>query len=1755
MKKTITVLLFLILIGLTKVLGQTPTITAFSPSIGPVGTLVTITGTNLSSPTAFSIGSLTAIVVSNTGTTLKGMVMPSTNSGAISITTSNGTATSAGNFIVTPTPYPSIQQGNKLSGTGSPGVAGQGTSLAISADGNTAIVGGNSDNGGQGAVWIYTRTAGNWSQQGDKLVGTGGSDYANQGYAVALSADGNTALVGGLMDGVYQGATWVFTRTAGIWSQQGNKLVGTGATDNATQGSSVSLSADGNTALIGGDGDNNYQGATWVFTRTAGAWSQQGDKLVGSGGSPDAFQGASVSLSGDGNTALVGGSYDNMGVGAAWVFTRTAGTWSQQGDKLIGSGGSIDAYQGWSVAISSDGNTAIVGGGYDNNGAGAAWVFTRSDGNWSQQGDKLVGAGGSADAQQGYSVSLSADGNTALVGGPTDNSAEGAAWVFTRNAGNWSQQGDKLVGTGGSINAATQGSSVALTADGNLALVGAPLENNSEGATWAFTRSAATWSQQGKLVGTGATAQSLQGTTIALSADGNTAIVGGPMDENTQGAAWIFTRSAGIWSQQGDKLVGTGGSIDGYQGSSVAISADGNTAIVGGKNDNSYQGAVWIFTRTAGIWSQQGSKLVGSGGSADAEQGRSVAISADGNTAIVGGHNDNSLHGAAWVFTRTDSTWSQQGSKLVGSNSSNAAKQGSVVSISADGNTVIIGGVNDNNGTGAVWVFTRTVGTWSQQGNKLVCTGNAGIAEFGGSVALSADGNTAIIGGYNDNYSDGATWIFIRTGSTWSQQGGKLRGSGGTDKSFQGMSVSISADGNTAMFGGFDDNNGMGAAWVFTRTAGTWSQQGDKLVGTNGSVNANQDHSLALSADGTTAIMGGPNDNGGMGSAWVFRACIPPTIVSQSTAAQTQCIGGAFSAITLSATGEGLLSYQWYSNSTASTNGGTSLGSGNGAQTISYIPQTSTAGTLYYYCVVHSDCSTNVTSIISGAFIVNPETTINSQSTAAQSECLNGLFTPITVTATGANLTYQWYSNSTANNSGGNNLGSGNGAQTSSYTPQVSIPGNLYYYCIIHGDCGTDVKTSVSGAFTVNANPGAPTGSSTQTYCSVDAKTIADLTTTLTGSNISWYNAASGGSVLSSSTVLTTGNYYASQTINCESTNRKLVAVTINTTPNAPDISGITPGNNSLSVAFTASTIGCTAITDYKYSTDGGSTFTSAGTTTSPIVITGLTNGTSYNVQIKAVNVNGDGTASESTLGIPTPLTVSISNDANLSPYYPTSATDVTVSAGELTVDANATVKSMTVNPGGKLTLAAGKTLNVTGAITLQSDAGGTGTFVDMNATNANGLSVNGTTTVQQYVTSTAKGVTGRNWYISSPVSAALSSTITSATTNDLVSYNETSGVWINAGTMMDIMKGYIAVSPAQNTTLIFNNGTLNTGTKSVNNLSYTGATKKGFNLIGNPYPSYLDWDGATISNMLTTVWYRSKRTGSYLFQTYNSLGGILTALNGGTNLIPPMQAFWVRATSSTNSVSFDNSLRSHQDQTIATNRLKAPSKNNQVLQVLRLEVSNGINSDETVVYSNINALNGVDNYDSPKMTNANITIPELFTLVDGEQMAINGMNSIPFDTEIPLGFTTGQSNSFSIKASLFSNFEAGTKILLKDYLDIKYPVLTDLSDGSSYSFTSEVTSNNINRFTLTFKAPSSTSGLDNEPNVNLWISLHNSQISVNGITSGATLEVFNTLGQKIISRNFSGANIQLNTNLAAGAYLIRLTNEGKNIVRKIIID
>ena len=354
------------------------------------------------------------------------------------------------------------------------------------------------------------------------------------------------------------------------------------------------------------------------------------------------------------------------------------------------------------------------------------------------------------------------------------------------------------------------------------------------------------------------------------------------------GSAYIFTRTGGVWSQQA-KIVASDRTFITFFGHSVAI--DGDTAIVGAYSESrnadgaiskTDAGAAYIFTRTGDVWSQQ-AKIVASDRSENDNFGYSVAI--DGDTTIVGAYNEEhdvsggaskNNAGSAYIFTRTGGVWSQQ-TKIVASDRESNDNFG--YSVAIDGDTTIVGAQNEDhdvsggaskNNAGSAYIFTRTGGVWSQQA-KIVASDRESNDNFGYSV--SVDGDTTIVGAQNEDHdvsggdskvASGSVYIFTRTGDVWSQQA-KIVASDRSENDNFGYSVSV--DGDTAIVGaqnedhdvsGSASKNNAGSAYIFNRTGGVWSQQ-TKIVASDRESNDNFGYSVAI--DGDTTIVGAQNED------------------------------------------------------------------------------------------------------------------------------------------------------------------------------------------------------------------------------------------------------------------------------------------------------------------------------------------------------------------------------------------------------------------------------------------------------------------------------------------------------------------------------------------------------------------------------------------------------------------------------------------------------------------------------------------------------------------------------------------------------------------------------------------------------------------------------------------------------------------------------------------------------------------------------
>jgi hypothetical protein len=492
---------------------------------------------------------------------------------------------------------------------------GFGNAVSLSADGNTALVGAylatTPAGTNAGSAYVFVRSGNTWNQQ-FKLVEYDGAAQDWFGKAVSLSGDGNTAMVGSPFANTptvtEAGSAYVFVRSGNIWGQQA-KLMANDRAPIDSFGWAVSLSADGNTALVGACSDTTPEGGTaagsaYVFVRSGVSWSQETHLEPPSSKAIDHFFGSDVSLSGDGKTALVGAPMDDTpagtNAGSAYVFVRSGTNWSLQARLTANDGASRD-YLGGAVSLSGDGNTALVGAYMATTpagtNAGSAYVFVRSGANWTQQA-KLAADSGAADDYFGWAVSLSQNGNTALVGAKHENTMAGehagSAYVFARSGTSWSQQA-KLTAADG-IRYDALGCAVSLSGDGDTALIGTSGES-----AYVFVRSGINWSQQAKLVASDPEVPDVFGGAVSLSGDGNAALIGASLDDapwRDSGSAYVFVRSGPNWSQEAKLTAADGRDYD-YFGCGVSLSGDGSRGLVGAIYDDTAvgtnSGSAYVF--------------------------------------------------------------------------------------------------------------------------------------------------------------------------------------------------------------------------------------------------------------------------------------------------------------------------------------------------------------------------------------------------------------------------------------------------------------------------------------------------------------------------------------------------------------------------------------------------------------------------------------------------------------------------------------------------------------------------------------------------------------------------------------------------------------------------------------------------------------------------------------------------------------------------------------------------------------------------------------------------------------------------------------------------------------------------------------------------------------------------------------------------------------------------------------------------------
>jgi hypothetical protein len=790
---------------------------------------------------------------------------------------------------------------------------------AVSEDSSTTGVNSTPNDSGTdaGAAYVFVRNGGVWSQQAYLKPAAVGTTQSGDMFGVSVAVSGDTVVVGahredsstlGVQAGAGApnesvtdaGAAYVFVRSAGVWTQEAYLKPAAVGTTQAGDLFGGAVAVSGDTVVVGAvweDGSTtgvnstpnesaSSAGAAYVFVRVAGVWAQQAylkPAAVGTTQAGDNF-GSSVTVSGD--TVVVGAHREDsstLGVqagagapnesvtdaGAAYVFVRTAGIWVQQAYLKPAAVGTTQVYDRFGISVAVSGDTLVVGA--------------------SQEDSSTTGVQAGAGTPND---TLGTDGDT------------GAAYVFVRSAGVWTQEAylkPAAVGTtqagdlfGGAV--AVSGDTVVVGAyreDGSTTgvQVGAGTPNDAlgsggdSGAAGVFVRSGGAWSQEAYAKAsnapTGPGAGDRFGQSVAVS--GDTVVVGAYQEDSSAtgvnsasdelasdaGAAYVFVRRAGVWTQEAylkPAAVGTSQAGDSF-GFAVAISGD--TVVVGAYGEKSsttgvnstpnesanFAGAAYVFARSAGVWTQQAYLKPAAVGSTQVGDSFGISVAVAGDTVVVGAIGESSSMtgvnstpnesafgaGAAYVFVRSAGMWTQEAylkPAAVGTTQSNDVFGRSVA---VSDNTVVVGAYGEDSsstgaqagagapnesasGAGAAYVFVRSAGVWSQQAYLKSAVGNPRAGDnFGFSVAVSGD--TVVVGASGEDSSTtgvnstpnagasnaGAAYVFVRSAGMWSQQAYLKPAAVGTTQAGDLFGISVAVAGDTVVVGANqEDSNTTG---------------------------------------------------------------------------------------------------------------------------------------------------------------------------------------------------------------------------------------------------------------------------------------------------------------------------------------------------------------------------------------------------------------------------------------------------------------------------------------------------------------------------------------------------------------------------------------------------------------------------------------------------------------------------------------------------------------------------------------------------------------------------------------------------------------------------------------------------------------------------------------------------------------------------------------------------------------------------------
>jgi surface protein len=483
-----------------------------------------------------------------------------------------------------------------------------------------------------------------------------------------------------------------------------------------------------------------------------------------------------------------------------------------------------------------------------------------------------------------------------------------------------------------------------------------------------------------------------------------------------------------------------------------------------------------------------------------------------------------------------------------------------------------------------------------------------------------------------------------------------------------------------------------------------------------------------------------------------------------------------------------------------------------------------------------------------------------------------------------------------------------------------------------------------------------------------------------------------------------------------------------------------------------------------------------------------------------------------------------------------------------------ASVGNLTVESGATLTVDAGKALTVNGdlsnegSVLVKADATGIGSLItEGTVTGA------GTFAMEQYLTGSNNAGTpnGLFYYVGSPVVGATAASYDVASGNKLWIADEVTQSYpqITTGsTVLNPMEGYVARMGSTGT-LTLAGTSFNTSNQTASGLTRTGSTaaNRGYNLVGNPYPSTVSWDAATKTNLETSMYYRTHQGSTMLYDTYNAAGSLGTNNNLGgavTGDIPPTQAFWVRVPNDgqTGSLSFDNSMRSH-------GTLAGIYKTEAEEGTVRIALSNGTNSDEAIIFFDPSAQDGYDAYDSQKFW-AGASVPQIYTSIGIDTLVINGLASTASNPVVDLGVKLPTAGEYTFDA---------TSITLNEnvHLEDRYlGIFQDLNAEPTYAFTSSVAGNIPTRFALHFGM--AVTGIeDGEVMKSRVYTSNGNQLNIilSGNIESGSVQVLDMTGRVVHTSNLNASRSTIEVNASTGVYLIRVETAKGTDTHRVILN